>query len=79
MSGPPLRIQKQSVQGPFNVHAGGGLPLSPAAGRASLCAGTADKDALVRARAMQHLSEAFPALLNPDHQLQPVLEQLAAR
>ncbi len=79
MSGPPLCIQRRPVQRPFNVHAGGGLPLLPAARRASLCAGTADKDTLVRARATQHLSEAFLPLLKSGHQLQPVFEKLAAR
>ena len=47
--------------------------------KSSVHAGTADKDALVRAKATQHLSEAFPALLKSGHQLQPVFENLAAR
>ena len=59
--------------------AGRGLPLLPVARRASLYAGMADKDALVRAKATQHLSEAFPALLKSGHQLQPIFKELAAR
>ena len=38
-----------------------------------------DKDALVRAKATQHLTEAFPAVLGSGYQLQPLLEKLRAR
>ena len=42
-------------------------------------AGMADKDALVRAKAMQHLLEVFPAVLRSGNQFQPILEKVTAR
>lgn len=43
-------------------------------------AGMADKDALVRARAMQHLSDVLPHVLGHGHlPLLPLVQKLTAR
>ena len=73
-----LRFQKDFITAAELINQRG-PQISYACGVACGYAGMADKDALVRAKATQHLGESFPTLLGSDLQLQPILHKVAAR